>query len=572
MKRLLLTCITRGLVITGVLWFVRCANQVAPGGGPQDTDPPQVIRSIPPNFSTFFDQREILLTFNEFIALKQIQQQVIISPPLKKMPDFRLRGKTLRIQFHEDFLPSTTYSIFFGNAIVDITEGNPLRDYLYVFSTGDHIDSLSLSGQVIHAFTLQPQENILVMLYNPKNDTIAPDSLPMKVKPLYVTKTTKEGMFQLRYLRNIPLKLFALKDLNNNYLYDLPEEEIAFEQGLVVPSMHRTANDTTVNSADTTSSAKLRTVLHTLRLFQQPDSIQRIVGKDTYFPPSFRLAFRYPLVQPAFEIIMPPDISRSIIEWNSNRDTLWGWLPDLSTDTIRISIRDPERFHDTLWLRFPAGADLPRRTPPTQRLSIRSSLRQGMTDPAKLPSLIFQTPISHISTARISMLTTDTDTIIGFSYIREDNVGRQFTPEVNVGINDEVRYQLMIPDSVFFDVFGQTHDTLRLNFRFRKESEYGNLSLSVTFPDNCYPLIVQLLDSRSVVLKQVILLQPGIIRFRLLEPALYRIRAIADAYPNGRWDTGKYPGNRQPEQVFFYPGDIQVRANWDLEENWILEW
>jgi len=217
------------------LMVFSCANPVSPSGGPVDKEPPEVLNSEPPNFSVNFDKKIIQIVFNEFVKLNQPNQQVIISPPLKKMPQFKIRGKSVIIDIEETLFENTTYSIFFGNAIVDITEENPLVNYLYVFSTGNQIDSLAIAGEVVNAFNLEPEEDVFVMLHSAKNDTVPADSLPMLVRPLYIARTNEDGQFRLRYLRDEPLKIFALFDLNSNYLYDLPDEEIAFSDSLLLP-------------------------------------------------------------------------------------------------------------------------------------------------------------------------------------------------------------------------------------------------------------------------------------------------------------------------------------------------
>ncbi|MFP4471824.1 MAG: Ig-like domain-containing protein, partial [Bacteroidales bacterium] len=239
LRMLLLMALSAGMMY--------CANPVSPTGGPVDETAPMVVESEPPNYSTHFNRNRIIITFNEFVQLQQPNQQVLISPPLRENPSYKIRGRSVVVDFNEELQPNTTYSIFFGNAITDLTAGNPLGDYLFAFSTGDHIDSLAIGGEVLNAFNLQPQENVLVMLYPPDNDTVPRDSLPMLVRPLYVAKTNAAGVFQLRNLRNEPYKIFALNDMNSNYLYDLPNEEIAFIDSLIAPEVFEIpAHDTAV--------------------------------------------------------------------------------------------------------------------------------------------------------------------------------------------------------------------------------------------------------------------------------------------------------------------------------------
>ncbi|MFO7924412.1 MAG: Ig-like domain-containing protein [Bacteroidales bacterium] len=215
----------------GSFLFPRCAKIVPPTGGPRDTIPPEVVRSTPANFSTGFTGSEIYIEFDEFIQLRNINEQFIITPPQKERPEFRARGRNLYIDIKTDPIPNTTYTLNFGEAIVDLNEGNALSNYEFVFSTGDIIDSLSYSGIVLNAADNQPVEGVVVMLYE-----ILQDSVPYRQMPLYANRTGEEGRFQLNNLRADTFKVFALTDINNNYLYDRPgEEKIAFLKDYILP-------------------------------------------------------------------------------------------------------------------------------------------------------------------------------------------------------------------------------------------------------------------------------------------------------------------------------------------------
>ena len=176
-----------------VILLIRCANPVTPQGGPKDIRPPKAVAFEPPDLSTHFQSRKIKITFNEFIQLKDARNQIIISPPLLPKTEFSLHGKSLLIKFNDSLKANTTFSIIFGEAIADLTEGNILHNFTYVFSTGDYVDSLSLQGNIIDAFNLTPQKDIYAMLYINNNDTIPFDSLPYRVKPYYLSKTNVKG-------------------------------------------------------------------------------------------------------------------------------------------------------------------------------------------------------------------------------------------------------------------------------------------------------------------------------------------------------------------------------------------
>ena len=201
-----------------------CAQQGSPTGGPRDEDPPVVVESEPPNYSTRFEAKKILITFDEFVVLDNVNQELIVSPPMEEKPEVKLRKKTMVVQFEEALKDSTTYTFNFGSAIKDLHEGNKLLNFEYVFSTGDVLDSLSVKGTLKYADDLsEPEEPISIMLYDDLRD-----SVPLIDIPLYVGRSDDSGVFSVNNLRPDTYKVFALKDGNNNFLFDLPSEEIAF--------------------------------------------------------------------------------------------------------------------------------------------------------------------------------------------------------------------------------------------------------------------------------------------------------------------------------------------------------
>ena len=203
-----------------------CAQVVSPSGGEKDVAPPIVIEAKPANESNHFNAKEIRFQFDEFVKLNQLNQQLIVSPPLKHKPKTQLKGKTLSIEIKDTLQSNTTYVMNFGEAIVDITENNPISNFQYVFTTGKYIDSLELNGRVQDAFSLELKEDVLVMLYK----QVEEDSLAHKYLPSYLAKTNKSGRFQLTNIAEGDYKVVALKDANSNFLFDRADEEIAFKK------------------------------------------------------------------------------------------------------------------------------------------------------------------------------------------------------------------------------------------------------------------------------------------------------------------------------------------------------
>ncbi len=575
--------------LTVLLW--QCANPVAPTGGPADVTPPQVVSSEPPNNAIHFDKKNISITFNEFVELKQPNQQVIISPPLKENPEYKIHGKTLVISLQEELKPNTTYSIFFGDAIVDLTAGNPLTNYLYAFSTGDHIDTLAIGGEVLDAFTLQPQEDVFVMLYEPYNDTVPQDSLPMLVRPLYVSKTNASGVFQLRYLREEPYKIFALRDVNGNYLFDQPNEDIAFLDSLVMPEQYSPPKTDSLLLPDTTAAAdsvRADTLRHDsltvaeaykhyyhLMMFRQIDSTQRLVSEEDFYPPRFLLVYKFPAEDPHFTVINEnPGEDWKVEELNRRRDSLMVWVKNMQLDSLQIQVLDGDSILDTTLLTFARHKkEEPKRRRgkneemQPERISFTTNSKGRVMDLGRDFRLTFDNPLRSYDFSNVFFV-AGTDTMNGAPFRATDSISRHFV--LDYPLKEETTYEFIIPDSTLYDIYGFTNDSLRMIIRTKKPSDYGNFIVNVQLESGWYPYIIQLLDNKENVLRHHYVTVSGKVSFEFLEPGTYKLKAIQDFWQNRRWDTGEYLKKRQPENVFYFPAEVQVRANWDIEESWPL--
>ncbi|MGI8892225.1 MAG: Ig-like domain-containing protein, partial [Bacteroidia bacterium] len=220
------------LILISVLFHIYgCANIVTPTGGEKDLIPPEILQEFPPNKSINFSSKEIRINFDEYILLRDPLQQIITSPPLTPAPEYQIKKRSLIIKLPDTLRPNTTYTMNFGNSIVDNTEGNPLAGYQYVFSTGNFIDSLFISGKVTSAFTNDPVKDVTVMLYDQMDD-----SLPYKNRPSYFARSNESGTYRISNISANEFKLFTLKDENSNYLFDQPTELIGFETNPVNPA------------------------------------------------------------------------------------------------------------------------------------------------------------------------------------------------------------------------------------------------------------------------------------------------------------------------------------------------
>ena len=545
-----------------LLFLPSCANIVTPSGGPKDRTPPAVIKSLPENYSTRFNADVVKITFDEFIRLQDLRNQLIISPPIEHPPDIRIKGKTVTIKFEEKLFEKTTYTINFGDAIRDITESNPIENYQYVFSTGDFLDSLSINGKVENAFDLKTEKGILVMLYSCSNNEC--DSLPYKELPNYFAKTDPSGKFKINNIKEGKYAIFALKDENRNYLYDLPNEQIAFLN----------------NTIDPADSSEIL-----LSLFEERKSKQRL--KKAYAEQYGKLTFIFN--EPTNNVhIRPLNFSSKkpweIVDFTKNKDTLYYWTT-LGIDTFVLEVSDNNpRFSQ------PIFSDTVKIVPVTKKENLKLGVKTNVNaaksfDIYKDIQLVFSHPISNydfsdvIITKRVDTIRVDT---IKYKVIFDDKALRRF--QIKHPWEGSGNYQLFISQGAFKDIFNLTNDSLRIDFRIRSLKYYGAIKLNLNNLDNDYNHIVQLLDSKENLIEEDIIIgvkdtisvssMPVLshsIIYKYLNPKKYRVKMIYDINDNGKWDTGNYIEKLQPEKIIYYPDPITIRSNWDIELKWKLQ-
>jgi len=501
-------------------------------------------------------------------------------------PEYRLRGKTLIIDIEEELFPNTTYTIFFGNAIVDLTEENPLINYLYAFSTGDHVDSLAIGGEVVNAFDLQHREDIFVMLFPESIDTIPQDSIPMLSRPLYVAKTDVNGQFQLRNLRNEKYRLFALNDVDGNYLFNQPNEEIAFLDSLISPEIFKAPfadtaiiHDSTMLAADSTHHDSLIVQnmydrFYRLFMFQQVDSTQRLLNTEVFYPPKFSIIYQFAAQDPKFTVVnQDPGDDWMIEHLNKGRDTLTVWVKDMALDSLQLAIADGDSIYDTVMVSFSRAREIlerkqgkkKKKDERVERLKIKTNTKGRILDPGKRLRLIMENPLKSWDFSTTTFIAGE-DTIIGAPFKVADSVATIF--ELNYEMIEATNYGFIFPDSIFFGIYGLTNDSLQSSFSTGEIKDYGNFILNLELGDFNY--IVKLTDPKESPLMEFYITESQTLNIENLKPGNYMIKAIQDKWINKRWDTGVYVDKKQPENVFYFPAEIQIRANWDVEESWSL--
>lgn len=526
--------------------LISCAQQVSPTGGPKDTEPPKILESTPQNGSLNFSGSSIDLQFDEYVKVNSASKELIVTPPFEAPPEFTMRGKKVNLSWTDTLLPNTTYLFQFGRGIVDINEGNVLDSNLFVFSTGDYIDSFELKGKVIDAFTLKPVEDVWVMLY-PENI----DSLPYKSLPRYFAKTDDQGNYHLRYLASSSYKVFALEPVNSGYLFDQPDETIGFLDGMVEST----------NPKDTNAG-----LLEEISMFVQEDTLQFLKEYTQIDNKGLTFVFNRPVDTLEIVELGGSDISLWAAEWNLFSDSVAYWFDKpLDYDSLKFRI-NVDGFIDTVFFRKP-----------TNRMGMLrkgSAKQSGLSLKAVNPSIV-----NHFGDYKLKSKTPISSTDFSASLFIEDGDTQSLASHVTAQLMDLVidhdwkegsKYKLVIVDSAICDRFGLCNDTLQYSFVATKKEDFGQLTVKHDLPKDSPQYIWQLLKLDGKLVYEELVSPQGKVEYKLLHTGKYKVKVIADQNKNEKWDSGNYLQHIQPEKVYFYDQEIEVRGNWQSEIEWKL--
>ncbi|WP_158209884.1 Ig-like domain-containing protein [Myroides phaeus] len=508
-----------------------CAKRGFISGGDKDTIPPVMVGSTPKNFSTNFNKNEIKIDFDEFVKIKNANQNVIISPPLEKMPDIQPMGlakKTVTIKFTDTLAPNTTYSFNFGDAIIDNNEGNVLKQFKYVFSTGDYIDSLKVSGTIKSANKFKADNFVNVMLYDAKSFK---DSTIYTQKPLYVTNTLDSlTTFTIENIKEGTYYLIALKDKNNDYKFDPKQDKIAFIKDSIQIPTDKEFELTLFKSDEKFEASRPSQISENkwyLPYIGNPDNVSIEVKKG--------------------EKVIPNAYS-----YLKEKDSLQVWFPKIEADSLLITAKKDD---------YTKTFTVKPRVKMKEVDSLKVSGKSGTLDFISDFTIETTTPIKDINSALISIFNKDT-VAVPFSLEQlplEQKLSLKFDREENNA------YTVNLMPGALTDFFGTKNDTLNFNVKTLAMTDYGNLALTFTGVKR-FPIIVELLDEREKVIASQYSEDKNTFEFTALPPRQYYIRVTYDDNKNGKWDSGYFWDRKEPEETVYFPEQIDVRANWDINE------
>lgn len=525
-------------LVTVLFAFLQCARRGSPTGGPKDEIPPVLIKAEPENLSTEFNNTKISLTFDEYVRLEDIQNQLIVSPPLKYNPQISPQGaasKVIEIIIKDTLKENTTYTLNFGESIVDNNEGNPNRFLSYVFSTGTYIDSLEVSGVVKDAFNREEDDFISVMLY--EIDSTYNDSTVYLRPPNYITNTLDStNIFTLKYLKAGSYAIIAVKDNNKNNIFDQAEDKIGF------------IKDTVVLPADT---------VYLLNLFKEIPDYK--VPLPSYAAAN-KIIFGYYGGDEIIDITplsILPDSIETLIAKVPEKDTLNFWFTPFEVDSLVFEVaNEKEKVRDTFTVKT--------RKLLSDSLMLYPSSRQKLNLQDNF-SIAANIPIKSVDSSKVILFNKDT-LDVPFK-LRLDTLKNSLQFDFEKEANEI--YSLVLYPEVLRDFFNNTNDTVAYRLRTDGLADYGNLRFNLE-GDLSYPMIVQLTDKDGKLYREVYLTEGTLADFNTLDPDEYYIRIIFDANLNKKWDTGNYLQKKQPEVVIYYPTIIEVRANWELEQTFTI--
>lgn len=603
--------LSKSLALILSILLVACANIGSPDGGMYDETPPFVVSSSPALNTTSFDKKKINILFNEYIKLEKANEKVMVSPPQLEPANIRAEGKRVKVDLFDSLKSNTTYTIDFGDAIVDNNEGNPMGFYTFTFSTGDVIDTMEVSGTVLNANDLEPIKGIMVGLY--PADTTYNDSVFFKTPFTRISRTNGEGKFVIKGVKSGNYRVFALEDKDGDMRYSQKSERVAFDTTIITTTCQSDVKmDTVWRDSTHIDSIIVTPFTHyfpdnlVLRAFLVEGQDRHLLKTERLEPDFFRLYFTAPAdTLPTIKglnfdetcLVPEPSLHNDTITYwvtdtvySCQQDTLSFTVTYLETDTSGIlaertdtlglvsklshkkrTKEREEKIKEWEKSREKKAKRSKKPLPPEECPYLRTPLNikinpSGGIIPTENVTFTAQEPILSVDTAAIHF------------YIKQDSnwlpAPYLFLP-VERSISQYMLYAEWEPkhtyrftaDSAAFKSVLQ-HDSKKIKqeIRVRGEQEFGSIFIHAIAPDT--GIVVQLVNRGGKTVAEKRADHDGHADFFYLRPGNYYVRCYIDKNGNNKWDTGDYSLGIQPEEVFFFPRVINLRAQWDVEQDW----
>ncbi|TLX75280.1 hypothetical protein E9993_10295 [Labilibacter sediminis] len=568
-------------LITLFLIVYSCANPGYPTGGAKDEDPPVIKKSTPEPNALNYNEDEVIIEFNELIKLDNVNTKFIASPPLKKRPVIDARGAKLRVKFDEELQENATYTLDFANAIQDNNEGNEIPSFVFSFSTGEVVDSFAIMGNLWDADDLSPVEGALVMIHSNLNDTAFTHDIPLRL-----AKSDVNGFFAIRNLSPGKYRLYALEDGNRNYMFDQPGEHIAWSDSIIVPSMEYVEMPDTIAPDSVVFNEELVYSPNDLKLFMfKEKSVQQyFTGEERSDSNKMSFTFNLPVENFSVKPVgVEYDEDWAVFEPSLNNDTISLWIADSTLykrDTLNMAfsylgldtLSNPEQKNDTIKMYY---FSLPKKEPKRRKKgekkvvkTLKMKKASSSVDVYSSFSFTMPTPVKNINTDAISLFER-VDTLLekrDIVFEQDTFYKRRYTVQTTTKWNPGAKYLFVADSASIEDIYGLKCDSIGKEFTVKSIDSYGLLLIDVTDPQENW--LAQLLDKSGNIIQQKYVPKSGKLSFQYVKPGNYDLKMVVDLNINEQWDTGKYSDKIQPEEVFYYPAKVDVRANWDVEIFW----
>ena len=592
------------LPLLAALAVVSCAKMGQPDGGWYDETPPVIVRTTPQDKGVNVKQKKISIYFDEYIKVDNPTEKVVISPPQIEQAEIAASGKKIVVELKDTLKPNTTYTVDFSDAITDNNENNPLGNYTYTFSTGDHIDTMEVAGYVLDAQNLEPIKGILVGLYSNLSDTIF-----TKEPMLRVSRTDSRGKFVIKGVAHGDYRIYALQDADNNYIFNQKSEQIAFTHDIITPSsMPDIRQDTIWRDSLRIDSIVRVGYTHflpddiVLRAFTEVQTNRYLVKTERTEPDHFTMFFSYgDSLLPQIRGLNFNEQDAFIIEPTEKQDTITYWLRDtmlVNQDTLRMEVKYMAT--DTLGvLQLQTDTmDVLAKVPYEKRLKQQAdeyeewkkkqdkAKKRGKEYETEMPkkalepkynvasepapdqniTITVPTPLASADTSRIHLYSKHDTLWYRSPFVLRPKPGQHRTYELLGEWRPGIEYSLEVDTMAFTDIYGKTSAPKKQGFKVKTEDAYATLLFDITGMTDT-TVVVQLLNSQDVMVKEVST-SNGRAEFFYIKPDTYYARMFIDSNNNGVWDTGDYAADRQAETTYYYPDKIECKAKWDLTLTW----
>ncbi|MBO7067184.1 MAG: Ig-like domain-containing protein [Bacteroidaceae bacterium] len=592
---------------------VACASLGSPDGGEYDEIPPKVISASPMERATGVQTRKARINFDEYIKLENASEKVIVSPPQIEPANIRADGKHIKIELKDTLKENTTYTIDFSDAIEDNNEGNPMGNYTYSFSTGDDIDTMEVAGTVLNAEDLEPVKGILVGLY--PVDSNLTDSILKTIPFNRVSRTNGSGRFSIKGVKRGKYRVYALDDKDGNFIFSQKSEKIAFDSLVFETSCKRDVRMDTI-WRDTVQYDSIRVVPYThflpddlvLLSFLEDGQDQHLLKKERTEPEFFRLFFTAPADTLPTIRGLNFDEKCLLCEASEHNDTLTYWITDttyyrqqdtltfeisfLETDTTGVlspHTETLELFPKNTWEKKwkeqskkieewnkerekkirKAKKPLAYEENPYLKTYLDISCKPtGSLDPIENPRFTAKEPLASVDSTKIHFYIKEDSDWVPHPYLFLPDKKDKKVYTLYAEWDSKNTYRFVADSAAFTSVMGNSTKPRKYEFRVKEDEEFGSIFIHVIAKDS--NIIVQLLNHSDKPVATQKADKDGRADFFYMKPGDYYVRCFIDSNNNGVWDTGNYSEGRRPEEVFYFPKKLSLKANWDLEQEWAI--